>query len=285
MKRRSWCTVLPASGAVRSANDRLQEFDRMRVSTSASVRRRCADLVDEPRFAVRGLVPRVHAVEHFVRLMDHVHRRLGDGVEIRVGDDHCDLEDAVAVGNEARHLHVYPDQRGLVLCHSIVRRPGLCHNRPHVSAFRLLRTFRRIRARRPRLARMAVHAGNAPRAAPPRGRCRPISRALHPARGAPPALPTTRSTSSAWARRNARHRRACCSSRSRWAAGSAIIDAHEPNSALGHGMAARDGRRCSGVLLVITALRTSVRRVAHLRGGGAPRIQPHHAETVRASTS
>ena len=40
-----------------------------------------------------------------------------DGVQLRVGHHHGDLENAVAVGNEARHLHVYPHQRGLVLCH------------------------------------------------------------------------------------------------------------------------------------------------------------------------
>src|SRR6185369_659813 len=88
-------------------------------------------LVDEARLAVRGLVPRVHRIEHAVRLVQHEDGRLRDGVQFRIGHHHRDLEDAVAVGNEARHLHVYPDQRGLVrsLCHRILNPSGcrLCH--------------------------------------------------------------------------------------------------------------------------------------------------------------
>ena len=84
-----------------------------------------AHLVDQPRFPVRGLVPRVHGVEHLVGLVEHVDRSLGDRVEVGVGDHHGDLENAVALGNEARHLHVYPNQRGLVRSHvPIVSQPA-----------------------------------------------------------------------------------------------------------------------------------------------------------------
>jgi hypothetical protein len=94
-------------------DDRLQELDHAGLGLGFG-EARFADLVDEPRFSVRGLVPRVHGVEDFVRLVDYVHGSLGDRVQFRVGDDHRDFEDAVALGNEARHLHVYPDQRGFV---------------------------------------------------------------------------------------------------------------------------------------------------------------------------
>jgi len=80
---------------------------------------RRAHLVDKPGLSVRRLVPRIHRLQDLGRLVDDVHRRLGDGVEVGVGHDHRHLENAVAVGNEARHLHVYPYQRGLVLCHEI----------------------------------------------------------------------------------------------------------------------------------------------------------------------
>ena len=68
-------------------------------------------------------IPRVHGVQHLVGLVDHVDRRLGDGVQLGVGHDERHLEHAVALGNEARHFHVYPDQRGFV-CHEGAMKEG-----------------------------------------------------------------------------------------------------------------------------------------------------------------
>jgi hypothetical protein len=98
-------------------HERLQELDDAALDLLHG-KRRGAHLVDQARLAVGRLVPRVHGVEHLVGLVHDVHRRLGDGVELGVGHHQGDLEDAVAFGNESRHLHVYPDQRRLVDCHS-----------------------------------------------------------------------------------------------------------------------------------------------------------------------
>jgi hypothetical protein len=46
------------------------------------------------------------------------HRALRDHIQVAVGDDHGDLDDAVAVGIEAGHFHVQPDEVILVLCHN-----------------------------------------------------------------------------------------------------------------------------------------------------------------------
>jgi len=51
-------------------------------------------------------------------------RRLGNGVELRVGDHDRDLDDPVAVRVEPGHLHVEPREIVLVLRHL----PGCARN-------------------------------------------------------------------------------------------------------------------------------------------------------------
>jgi hypothetical protein len=97
-----------------------QELDQARLDFGLG-ERRSADAVHQSGLAVRRAIPRVHALEHLVGLVDHVDRRLGDGVQLRVGHDEGDLEHAVALGNESRHFHVYPNEWSLVLCHEAAR--------------------------------------------------------------------------------------------------------------------------------------------------------------------
>ena len=59
---------------------------------------------------MRALVPFVHPVQDFRRLMNGDHRPFSDGVEVEVGDDGCHLDDHVGVGLQARHLEIYPDE-------------------------------------------------------------------------------------------------------------------------------------------------------------------------------
>ena len=87
-------------------------------STVGLVQRRGLDLVDQAGLGVRRSVPGVHGVEHGVGLMHHQHRAFGDGFELRIGHHHRHLDDAVAVGKEAGHLHVDPDEVVLDLCHN-----------------------------------------------------------------------------------------------------------------------------------------------------------------------
>jgi hypothetical protein len=72
------------------------------------------DAVDQAGLAVRALVPVVHLVERFVALVDGEHRTFGQHVQLRIGDDDGDFDDAVGVRIEAGHFHVEPDQVGLV---------------------------------------------------------------------------------------------------------------------------------------------------------------------------
>jgi hypothetical protein len=55
-------------------------------------------------------VPVVHRVEHGVRLVDCEHRPLGQRIQMPIRDDGGDLDDVIAVGLEARHFQVDPDQ-------------------------------------------------------------------------------------------------------------------------------------------------------------------------------
>ena len=59
---------------------------------------------------MRTLVPLVHGVEDFGRLVNRDYRPFSDDVEIDVGDDGGHLDDHVRVGLEARHLEIYPDE-------------------------------------------------------------------------------------------------------------------------------------------------------------------------------
>ena len=49
-------------------------------------------------------------VEHGLALVDHDHRAFDARRELRAGDDHRDLEQALFFGVEAAHLAVDPDQ-------------------------------------------------------------------------------------------------------------------------------------------------------------------------------
>src|SRR2546430_6243160 len=75
--------------------------------------------LDQPGLGVGGLVPRVHRVEHFAALVDHHDRALGDGGELRIGDQPRDLDDPVGVGLQPGHLHVDPDKVVLVHGHAL----------------------------------------------------------------------------------------------------------------------------------------------------------------------
>ena len=63
-------------------------------------------------------VPLVHRIKHRIGLMHHPSRRLGDHIQIGVGDNQRQLYDAIIVGTEAGHFHVQPDERVLILCHN-----------------------------------------------------------------------------------------------------------------------------------------------------------------------
>lgn len=73
-------------------------------------RGRCLDLVDQAAFAVRALVPGVHLVQQFIALVDHQHRALDAGRQVRAGHDHGDLQQAFLFRVEAGHLAIDPDQ-------------------------------------------------------------------------------------------------------------------------------------------------------------------------------
>ena len=60
------------------------------------------------------LVPRVHAVEDFIGLMNHEDWPFGQHIQVGVGDDGRDFNDLVAIGVEAGHFHINPDQIELV---------------------------------------------------------------------------------------------------------------------------------------------------------------------------
>ena len=68
-----------------------------------------------------GGVPLVHAVEQFVALMDDVNVRLRQYVQIGVGNDHGDFDNAVVFRVEAGHFHIEPAEIVCVLGH--FRRP------------------------------------------------------------------------------------------------------------------------------------------------------------------
>ena len=71
--------------------------------------------------AVGGGVPLVHAVEQLVALMDDVNVRLCQYVQIGIGNDHGDFDNAVVLRVEAGHFHIEPAEIVCVLGH--FRRP------------------------------------------------------------------------------------------------------------------------------------------------------------------
>jgi hypothetical protein len=86
-----------------------QELHRLRLGLGLG-QARGAHLVDEARLLVRALVPRIHCVQHLVGLVDDQHRALGEQIQVRIGDEHGHLDDAIAVGSEPGHFHVDPDE-------------------------------------------------------------------------------------------------------------------------------------------------------------------------------
>ena len=67
-------------------------------------------LVDQATAAVRSLVPGIHLVQQFVRLVNGKHGAFNAGFEARAGHDHSNLQQAVGVGLQAGHFTVQPDQ-------------------------------------------------------------------------------------------------------------------------------------------------------------------------------
>ena len=59
---------------------------------------------------MHALVPGVHRFQDFVGLVDDEQRACGEHGELRIGDQHRDLDDAVGVRLQAGHLHVDPDE-------------------------------------------------------------------------------------------------------------------------------------------------------------------------------
>lgn len=68
---------------------------------------------------MRELVPFVHRGKLSIGLMDNPHRRFGNGLQIVVGDDHRQFDNALAFGIESGHFHIQPDKAICVLCHII----------------------------------------------------------------------------------------------------------------------------------------------------------------------
>ena len=106
-----------AHRALAGADVAAQQRDH-RVLRGHFVDGRGAHPVDQPAPAVRALVPGVHRVERGVALVDRQHRALDASRHLRVGDDDCDLDDAVALGRQPGHLEVDPDQVLVVRCES-----------------------------------------------------------------------------------------------------------------------------------------------------------------------
>ena len=52
--------------------------------------------------------------------MHHQHRAFGEGVEIAVGNDDGDFDDAVGFRHQTGHFHVDPDEVVLVLGHVVL---------------------------------------------------------------------------------------------------------------------------------------------------------------------
>jgi len=55
-------------------------------------------------------IPVVHCVQHGVGLVDRDDRAFGDDLQLRIGHDRRDFDDAVPVRVEARHLQVDPNE-------------------------------------------------------------------------------------------------------------------------------------------------------------------------------
>ena len=82
---------------------------------------RFAHALRQPRAAVGGGIPCVHAVEQFVALVDDINFGLRQEVQIGVGDNHGNFNNAFAFGVKPGHFHIEPAEVACVLSH--FRRP------------------------------------------------------------------------------------------------------------------------------------------------------------------
>ena len=78
---------------------------------------RFAYALRQPRATVGGGVPFVHAVEQFVALVDDINFGLRQDVQIGVGDNHGDFDNAFAFGVKPGHFHIEPAEVVCVLGH------------------------------------------------------------------------------------------------------------------------------------------------------------------------
>ena len=91
----------------------LEEHDQRRFGLLFRHGRR-PDPLDQPAAAMGALVPCIHLVERFVRLVDGKHRTFSDRVQVHVGDDDGNFDDAVGVRFQPGHFQVDPHQVELV---------------------------------------------------------------------------------------------------------------------------------------------------------------------------
>mgnify|MGYP006940264935 CR=1 FL=1 len=68
------------------------------------------DFVNQSAAAMRALVPSIHFVQQLVALVNDAHRAFYAGAEVRASDDHCNFQEALFFGVEARHFAVNPNQ-------------------------------------------------------------------------------------------------------------------------------------------------------------------------------
>ena len=86
------------------------EFEREAVG-GLDVDVRIEDAVDKAGLGVVFRVPVVHRVEERLRSLDGDFWAFGDDVELGIGDECGDFDDAVLASVESGHLAVYPDER------------------------------------------------------------------------------------------------------------------------------------------------------------------------------
>ena len=65
---------------------------------------------------MRSRIPLIHLREHFITLMYGDNGPLSQYIEVKGGNDSCNLDDSVGVWIQPCHLHIDPNQ-SLVLFH------------------------------------------------------------------------------------------------------------------------------------------------------------------------
>jgi hypothetical protein len=101
--------VLPHIGALPFRHPQLHELDQLFFCMGFGHGRRF-DAVDQARAAVRALVPGIHFVQGFIRLVNGKHRTFGQHVQVHIGDDHGHFDNPVGVRLQAGHFHINPHQ-------------------------------------------------------------------------------------------------------------------------------------------------------------------------------